>query len=450
LDILGQQPLLNLYTQICLCYPIEDASLHSTILATLTAGLERLSAKFPWVAGEIVNKGQSETDTGVFKIQTLEKAPQLVVKDVRNDPTIPTMEEMRLANFPIRMLDEEIFASRRTIPKSDESRTCPVFGLQATFINGGLVLTFVGQHQAMDMTGQSQIMHLLSKACHNEEFSTEELQSGNLERQNLISLLDDSYVPGPEMEHQIQKPSRATGDDVDGQVSPSPTPKCSWADYTFDATSLAAIKALASKSISPPAHYVSTDDALSAFIWQSVSRARLARLEGDPQSKFARAIDARRYVGVSKTYTGLLQNMSYHMCAIRQLVEEPLGMIASQLRLAVDPGTSDVGFRTRALATLMSRTPDKREFSFVTDVDVSVGLMLSSWSKENCYGLDFNLGLGKPDAVRRPRFVPVEGLAYLLPRRPNGDITIAICLRDEDMERLRTDSQFSKYASYDG
>jgi trichothecene 3-O-acetyltransferase len=102
LNVFEQQPGLNqLYTQMCFCFPVATSSSHPAIINTLTEGLKRLSETFPWVAGQIVNEGASEGNTGLFKIKPLEKIPRLVVKDLRNDPSIPTMDEFRRANFPL-------------------------------------------------------------------------------------------------------------------------------------------------------------------------------------------------------------------------------------------------------------------------------------------------------------------------------------------------------------
>ena len=76
--------------------------------------------------------------------------------------------------------------------------------------------------------------------------------------------------------------------------------------------------------------------------------------------------------------------------------------------------------------------------------------MLSSWAKLDCYKLDFNLGLGKPVSVRRPQFVPVESLIYLMPKRLDGEIAVGICLTCEDMEGLRADEEFAKHGRYIG
>ena len=455
LNVFEQQPGLNqLYTQMCFGFSISNASSHPAIINTLTEGLQRLSESFPWVAGQIVNEGASEGNTGLFKIKPLEKVPRLVVKDLRNDPSIPTMDEFRRANFPFSMLDESIIAPRKTLASSvDEyaSEPTPIFLLQATFIIGGLLLTIVAQHQTMDMTGQGFIIDLFSKACRNEEFTSEELSSGNVARQNIIPLLHDSYQPGSDLDHQIMKsiPAQPISNETNLSAPPE-LPKSTWVYFTFSPSTLAALKSLASKFLPPSSAYVSTDDALTAFVWQSIIRARLPRLSPTTPSTLARAVDTRRYLDISLTYPGVVQQMTYHTYTLQNLIEEPLGSIASKLRSAVDPKTSTLGHDTRALATVLSRSPDKSIISVTATLDLSTDIMLSSWAKFDFYDLDFGLGLGKPEAVRRPQFVPVESLIYLMPKRLDGEISVAVCLRDEDLERLREDAEFVKYGTYIG
>ncbi|KJA18995.1 hypothetical protein HYPSUDRAFT_204912 [Hypholoma sublateritium FD-334 SS-4] len=447
LEVFGQQPALsNLYTQITCCFPVRDSSSsHSEIIGTLMHGLEQLSAKIPWVAGQVINEGAGPGNTGTFKIVPLEKTPRLVVKDLQNDPSI-AMDTLRRARFPFIMLDENIIAPIRTLSSGSDD-TSPVFLIQATFIPGGLLLTFVGQHNVMDMTGQGRIINLFSKACHNVEFSSEEMESGNPDRHTIIPLLGPSFEPGPELNRQMARPTVSEPADF---KPPLTLPKCSWAYFTFSQTALAEIKTVASATLPTSVNYISTDDALSAFIWKSIVQARLPRLIPATPVTFARAIDPRCYLGISPTYPGLVQNMTYHTYPARELIDAPLSEIASHLRLAVDPKTSDLEYRTRALATFLDRSPDKSGISVTATMDLSADIMLSSWAKENFYDLDFNLGLGKPEAVRRPQFTPVESLLYLMPKRLDGEISAAICLRDEDMGRLRGDEHFIKYAAYIG
>lgn len=443
LDILGQQPGLKIYTQITLCYSLPDTTSHSAIVNKLTHGLERLSASFPWIAGQVVSEGAGEGNTGLFKIEPLEKIPRLVVKDLRENPDAPTMDALRSANFPMSMLDERLIAPRMTLPSSDEAAdVTPVFCVQANFIHGGLLLTFVSEHQTMDMTGHGQMMSLLSKACRNEPFTTDELETGNLARRDLVPYLDASYTPGHELDYQVLKPA-ATGE------TPSP-PKSTWANFSFSAASLASLKAEASESLPDSSKFISTDDAVTSFLWKSVTRARQHRYNTTKTSLLARAVDARSFLGVSKTYPGLLQNMTYHHLRQQPLVNGPLGILASSLRSAIDPSTSDIAYRTRALATLLNRSTDKNIVSFTASNTPASDLALSSWAKIGCYGVDFGLGLGMPVSVRRPRFAPVEGLLYLLPMRPDGEVTVAVCLSDGDLTALVGDSVFARYAGYIG
>ncbi|KAK2877784.1 hypothetical protein FQN49_001211 [Arthroderma sp. PD_2] len=447
LEIIAQFPFLNIYTQICFCFPVADESSHSAIVDTLTNGLERLSEKFPWVAGQLVNEGASEGNTGTFKIKPLGKIPPLIVKDLRDDPSIPTMDALSRAKFPMSMLDEKNIAARATIPdRTGDPKPDAAFLVQATFITGGLLLTFCGQHNIMDMTGQNQVMNLLSKACRNEEFTSEEISIGNLARGNIIPLLDD---PETEVSDYTTKSAPDQGNSNSKAAQNTP-PKCTWASFVFDASSLAALKSIAMESLANPTGYISTDDAICAFIWKCVTRARLPRLDPRSQSKFSRAVDVRRYLDIPATYPGAVQNMANTTSVLQSLLDAPLGYVACQLRSAVDPKTSNLGFETRALATLLSRTPDKNSLSHMAATNYSRDIMLSSWAKFNCYDLDFGFGLGKPEAVQRPLFIPFECLMYLLPKKLNGDMGVVLCLEDGDLERLRADKEFTEYGAFTG
>jgi hypothetical protein len=445
LDVLGQNPFLKIYTHICSCYSAQPSA-YGAVITTLEIGLQRLSDAFPWLAGQVFQEDSAGVTPGIFKIKPLEKTIQLVVKDMRNDPLVPSMDAMRQADFPMNMLDESIVAPRNTIPTPEEDAAPDagrVFIVQATYIKGGLILDFAGKHNVMDMTGQGQIIKLLSKACRNEAFSEEELTSGNLSRRNLVPLIKD-YVPGPELDLQRVQANPVT------VAEPVPT-KVSWASFNFPAGSLEAIKAEAAETVTSPPGYISTDDALTAFIWQATSRARLPRLHGDVPTMLARAVDARRYLGVPDTYTGMLQNMTYiQKPRLQKLIDQPLGAVASELRSAVDPKSSSLAYHSRSVITFFSTAADKLSLSFTAAVNPSTGAMISSWSKVDLYALDFGLGLGTAEAVRRPRFVPYESLIYLMPKRPGGELNAAICLRDEDLERMRGDEQFARHATFVG
>ncbi|KAJ4171066.1 hypothetical protein NW754_007210 [Fusarium falciforme] len=447
LDILGQLPALRIYTQISLCFSIPDPAAHPTIVDTFNKGLERLSTSFPWVAGQVKCFDESEGNTGTFKIVPLDKTPPVVVKDLRNDPSAPTMEGLRKAEFPMSMFDENVIAPRKTLPIGPDyspDNPEPVLIFQLNFIEGGLILTVNGQHGAMDMTGQGELIRLLSKACRNEPFTEDEVSTMNLERKTIVPFLED--IEEDELDSHLENQIIKTPS-TPPPAPPEPAP-ASWAFFSFSSQSLHELKAKATSTLDASTPFVSTDDALTAFIWQAVSRARLARLDPSAETKFSRAVDVRTQVGAPKRYPGLLQNMTYHSGTLQQIADGPLGAVASNFRSEL--GRDRLKFRTQAFATKLHRTPGKSIFSLTAGADPSADIMLSSWAKVGCYDLDFGFGLGKPESVRRPRFEPLECLMYLLPKRPDGEITAAIALRDVDMERLKGDEGWSKYGRFIG
>ncbi|KAF5536593.1 trichothecene 3-o-acetyltransferase [Fusarium napiforme] len=439
LDVIGQQPfMVKIYTQISFCFPVTDPSTHPTITATIKAGLQRLSQSFPWVAGQVKDDG-----TGVFKIKPFESTPRLVVKDLRDDPSAPTMEGLRKAKFPMSMFDENKIAPKKTLPFGPDyspDDPSPVLIFQLNFIEGGLIFTVNGQHGCMDMTGQDELIRLLSKACRDEACSEQEISAMSLDRKTIVPPLE-KYELGPELDHQIIKPPPTT------EAPPTP-PKASWAFFSFSPQALSELKDKATQTLDGQSKFVSTDDALSAFIWQSASRARLARLDDSTSTKFCRAVDVRTQLDVPRNYPGILQNMTYSVSKLSQIANEPLGIVAFRLRSQL--GRDDLSRRTQALVTYLQDQENRARVSVTADANPSTDIMLSSWAKLKCWEYDFGLGLGKPESVRRPLFEPFESLMYLMPKRLDGEITAAISLRDEDMERLKSDEEWKKYGKFIG
>lgn len=446
LDVFGQQGSLNIYTQICLTFPLPLDHTNSTtdkIVDTLSNGLNILASSFPWISCQV-----SRNDDGLFHFSEFEKAPRFFVKNVLNKST-DQLEFAREAGFPFAMFDEQFISPCNTFPfvsRLDGTKVTsqPVFQLQATFISGWAILTFVSHHQAMDMTGHGQIMHLLNKACYGIPFSEEELRIGNLNRKNIIPLLSTLEDPMLITAHQISRESSKSTEES----------SASWAYFLFSPAALSTLKTLAASTLSTTSSvsFVSTDDVLTAFVWQSISRVRASRFDShEVKTKLGRAVDPRSFVGLPATYPGLVQNMTYHEFGIHDIVALPLGQVAADLRRAVDPATSQLGVTTRALATVLDRAEDKNTINVTASLECSsTDLMLSSWSKVECYSWDFNLGLGLPEAVRRPLFTPVPGLIYFMPRRSDGEIAVAISLLDKDLNKLKVDELFTSFARFVG
>jgi hypothetical protein len=464
IDLLGTPPsLFKLYTQLAFVFPLPRETSQSTVTSTLSNGIERLSAAFPWVAGQVQNTNLDSTTPPTYKIRPFEPTPRLHLKDYTKDVSIPSLEEMENAGFPMSMMNEQTWAPCPTLAAFSESHgresdPAPVLLLQMSFIRGGMVLCINMQHNVCDMLGQASVIELLSKACRGEDFTKEEIRIGNLDRTEVVQIIsEDGWKPGAELENQIvptQPPAEeAPAPDAFVTESPAP-PKCSWVYFDFSAVSLKELRAEADATL-PADHtgFISTDDALSAFIFQRVLRARSSRLLSDPNRSvtFARAVDARRYLAVSSKYAGILQNMTYTSYPLLSLLDTSLGHIAAAMRRQVDPAICDIAYRTRSLITYLSQSPEAAsKVSFTATLKTDADIMLSSWTKVPAYQYDFGQNFGKPVAVRRPGFVPYESLMYLMPKDAQGGVAAAMSLRAEDLQRLKEDSTWQRFAKYFG
>lgn len=452
LDILGQTERINrLYTQLTLCFPTraESPGSQTEIIDNLEIGLARLSKEFSWVTGKVIQVDEH------FNINPAKTSLGLVVKELQDDVTVPTWDELQEADFPFRMLDEDVVAPCKTMVEPDADR--PVLLVQANFVKGGLLLTFNAQHGSMDMAGQAQVITLFAKACRGEAFTKDEVDISNMRRTDRIPIADDKT---PDASESPKPKSEGLAQDVEANAKPrepqssSPSQELMWAYLGFSAASLSSLKKLASQSLTADVTFVSTDDVLSAFIWQSISRARHPRMDS-PRSTLTtltRNVDVRRHFDLPPTYPGLMTTATSHTCPVDDLVnQKSLGVVASGLRAALSPDS----LRHNAVvqATGIARNKDAAaQRSIAALSNPSFDVRLSSWAKEKLYDLDFGPCLGQPEAVRRPKFMngAREGLVYFLPKGRDGDIVVGVCLREEDMERLRMDGEVIQWSRWIG
>lgn len=439
-DVFGQLMFLKTYTQIVLGFPTPEPVSDEAITKNLEAAAKTLTDAFPWLSGHVIREGAGPGKTGLAKIVPYAPGTRLtpvVAKDCRN--LCPSFQTIVDAGAPMSMLDGEILSSREGIPCGyDESiEPAPVLLIQANFIEGGVLVTFAGQHNIVDMNGLAQLIRLFAKACRSESFTQLELEQGNRDRRTVIRLLSPD-----ELKTDVT-PFRVQGD------HPEPDVPSKWVYFHFPGSSLAELKSVAST----PGSWVSTDDALSALVCQRITAARIQRLgSGQPgaTATFCRAINSRRFVEtrVPPEYMG---HMVY--CIDRKLSLDDaagamdLSVLAGKLR---DDLKNLQPVEIHSFVTALSETDDKGSMVYGATLDASrYDVMFSSWAGQGLYQQSFGK-LGNPQIAKRHRFKPMEGLIYFMPRTDAGDIDVAVCLREEDIDRLRVDEILTKYGKYIG
>lgn len=441
LGIFEQSPRQRtIYTQLCFCYATTEHTSQDAIVRTLTAGVDRLATHLPWLSGQVANDG------GIFKVLPYKQTPYFEVKRIGSDD-IHSLKALVEAQFPFSMLDEKTICPRTTLSVGQHETpddSYPVFLLQVNFVAGGLLLTVTASHSVLDIVGEVFIIRLLSKACNGIPLTQEEINEANTDRQSIIpsSKYDNIQLQATDSEDNTKSLQSIVATD---ETSPS---LLSWSYFVFSPASLRALKNLATSTISPSnTSFVSTDDCISALIWQSMARARLPRSHEDVNLMFIRQINARPFMGISDTYPGNMVTSRRASLTLRDIIKQSLGSVALKLREMLDPAAIKQQVLIAAVESTGSRSGYEargRQWDRANEVQIS------SWSQASCYDLDFGLGLGLPVAVRRPRFTPLEGIVYLLPKRSDGEILAGICLREDDLQRLKVDVEWCKFATWIG
>lgn len=437
LDIFGQVPTLyGLYTQLCFMFPLESTSLETQtdVAAYLRAGLERLAKHVPWIASDV-----TVSDTGYYSVEIADAVPTLVVKDLRDK--LPVFETMRQNQFPFSILDESVIAPCPTLANG-KLDAYPVSMFQANFVEGGLLLVVNVQHTCMDFRGLAQFMELFTKACQKIPFSTEELHVANL----------TSFPLRPNDHEEAAQEDAKSGSSQAFSSIPEVEPLSSthWVYFSFSSDALRRLKNTAEQDKS--VDFISTDDALTALLWQAIMRSRRHRFQDlNIPSTFKRQANARKHVGAPHAYMGNMIYTSSVVLPINEILTSSLGNLSSLLRQALEP-TPSIEYQVRSNAQQMRQqlespgSASARERKPMPPNDI----ILSSWANDNCCHLDFGGSLGLPEVVKRPGFDIYEGLFYFMPKARNEEISVAVSIAEDDLTELQADEIWCRYAEFVG
>ncbi|TLS20832.1 uncharacterized protein PpBr36_10684 [Pyricularia pennisetigena] len=466
-DTFGSFSMIRRYTPICLFFPLpEDTpSLQMEVEQHLRRALAKLAHDIPWVAGRVVYEGRDETHSGIRRVVPHADEIELVVRD--STAELPSFQEMQAANFPMHLLQTDLVVPPIAVTWAaspyDNDMIAPVLVLQANFVRGGLVLTIASNHTTMDMTGLGMLIGFLAKACRGEDLTSEETAQANQDRRNVIPLLGDDYQPGPELDDcfipRMQTPppaattttttttttTAATTTTTTTTIQPRPA---KWAYFNFPQQALKDLKLEASKQTIVP--YISTDDAVTALCWQRTQAARAAKLGRGASSTIARVLSMRHLLGLSgpgRHYMGHLTDCAYVEQA--DVFGQPVGDVAGRLRAVL---RDEDGQRRHfcAFATMVHRLDDKSVLANGARQDPHSGVIVSSYVNVKTGAMSFGHVLARPVATRRPMMAPWPSLLYLMPLDAKGDMAVAFCLAEDEIETLRRDDAFCRYANYVG
>ncbi|KAL8994932.1 MAG: hypothetical protein Q9169_005233 [Polycauliona sp. 2 TL-2023] len=423
-----------------LCFPVDQESRRSDIILALQQASKHLVEAVPILAGQVENHKDASNDStsGTYRVVPYDHLDGSNLKvDILDD--FIAYDQLREAQAPATMLDATKLAPMKGLPEHyGDSDVAPVFMIQANFIPGGLLLCFSGMHQVMDGTGLGQLLKLFAALTREGKLSGIDLAVANIDR----AKLDFALKPGQtQMKHPelTPKPDPAEKDD---------TTKASagvWSYLNISASRLIELKQEGTKDLTSTTPWVSTNDVITAWLWRVVTRARSANIDMSKDSVLLRAVSGRRSLDPPMpNYLGNLVTAPVHRLAIKILLEESLSNITQSVREATNKIDDHY---VRSMATLIASEPNKNNLTFGFEAP-DRDLMVSSWATVPAYD-DFGKVLGRADFVRRPAS-PWAGIIYIMPKRPDGSLDVAIALPEDDMLRLKSDEHVKAVATYIG
>ena len=436
-DVFGHWPQLKTYNHGCAIYSAIGVP-RQAIIDEWTAATATLAAKIPWLAQQVVNSGVSEGNSGKFHVAPwpADHPPNSLLRVKDCTDLLPSYQELHDAQFPIQMLDGSILCPVPGFPMSyDESKTgpAPACLIQLNFIKDGVILNVSNQHNVMDGTGMFNVLGMLADLLNGKELSEETIGQGNRDTATITQL----YAPGT----TIKDFSHMRGTISREPKPPAPLVKSppKWRAVRFLKEAARRIKTLAddkNNGYDSSVPFISSGDAVSALYWQSLVKARVSLgVSLESRSKFSRAIDIRKALGVPTTFMGQMVTFVATYLTHQEICDATLPYLATLLRRNLNEMNTE--YTARSYATFLANEKDKTKLAYGGPFNLSTDIGSSSMAQA---ALVLNFGLlGQPDFIRRPNLMPIPGVLYFYPPEKSGHLNLLVCLSDEEIEALKKD-----------
>jgi len=199
--------------------------------------------------------------------------------------------------------------------------------------------------------------------------------------------------------------------------------------------------------------WVATNDALVAFIWSSITKARFpfAPPPHIRETSFASvAIDGRKSLSVPMDHLGnvVFCCMTEVPVSLLRASDTRLGTIASRIRAQVTINKERQ--RLRDAFSLAACIPDVRNMANAFPSWFAEDLATTSVVDLPFYNLDFGPAFGKTGNIECFRFPKsqFQGLCTIQPRRVDGSVDITIGLELDQMKRLVASEDFTSRVKF--
>lgn len=448
------QIVTPLYIRFALCVPAYAPTFkdQEARFRSLQLGLQKTLTQIPFLGGIL-----REDLDGCDRLHIASGRGILFRQvDLTEDQSL-SYRKLSDAHFPSNAFNGDRLAPVGPVPEKYEA---PVMAAQANFVPDGLILTVCFHHFAVDAAAVGSVLRTWAentRASHESGFELESVEPfppGLLDRTPLFGSrgLDAKDKIKHYPQYKLLSATAPPSSVESNQAEPPPTtiPPMSSAILYFSAARLSALKVLASSSSSPNTSYISTNDAFSALLWSSITKARGLASHRDnesnpPQSRLLFSINCRKlfeppippsYLGNVIIYSAADQPIS--------ILKDPseLPTTAAAIRTAVNKVNHN---HVQGLISLINSLSTPADLQPDMNCFLGPDLAMTSWRDMGISGLDWGHGIGKVERLRVLTSA-FDGIILVLPALEDGGLEIFIGLEAEAMARLVKDEGLLRFA----
>ncbi|KAL3437843.1 transferase [Aspergillus tetrazonus] len=430
------------YSTWALIFKLDQANDSLSITQTLRRAIQATLAQCRHVVGTIEADGH-----GGFCIL---KRIGSTVPFVTNHLDGPSYADIKQSGFSSASL---VDPTQYTIPGMTLASPCspdaspPVSGYQVAFIPGGFVFTVHVHHFAMDVTGINSLIQQI--ADHSRA-----LVHGTTPPEWNDAWMDRS---------RFNPPSIPQTECVD---APPPAPRhldwkpCSWLLFSIPQEKLTCLKHQATSLTTTTDKWISTYDALAAFLWRVLSRNRAKIYHPDLsapaiflESKLCSPVTppiAPRYQG--NLLCGGISSLHTSPLTLHEVITPttPLSTLAAFIRDLTNSVTEDT---LKTALTHTARIRDKSNLDMRLDSFPPMSVAVTDWRGADMCAVDFGFSStgtgGRPTAARHVADTVLENMVMIYPTRM-GEVDVVVPFEAEYLDLLLRDEELATMAVFRG
>ena len=443
------------YSPVLLIFETAPDSSFEIIISELRQGLAKLLNDMPFLASNVV---VSDPSRDYLELEIPEDAAVLFrVREMTEPGEGPVLNfaELQRTWFPTSVLE----SSHLSPISLDPAAVAPCLSVQATFIQGGLILAAYLHHSVVDGDGAGVLFNRWAKyvkAISEGRIlsNSDPFDENALDRSPLFPI-------HPPRNKLYDFPGFQNGDESEeggrwwsaGQrmamYEREQGEKTKVAHWYFTKEKLMELQEMA-KPKNPKDGIMTEGTILTAFIWKHFTIARRLKEQGISKVSCHNpcSIRARLEPQLHSDYLGNAVVPSKAELPITELLSsdpDTLYRVAAALRLSIDWWTSD---RIWGLLGAMEAWPRVRHIERIMDLNYKVDLHITNVSGLSLMKLHWGNNLGPVRSFSMPSMSMMPGFGMVMPRDPDGGLLVMLFTEQDSHERLILDQDFLKFAEF--